>query len=293
MEGTAPMKTLTEAQRRRVAEINVEIARLRREQAGRVRAGMAVFLAIVALFILAPEAIGKSHELVPPPKAAVWLPMLPPVQAGFPRDGWVLADVFSQLPSGEIENWLMRLAGVLSLVFLGLATRRAWVDNFGRKPPVDDAIETLRKQLDGLAPSAKVDKLIEQIGSAATREELSKVMTLLMEKERDLGAQIKEGRAYAHDSVHTMRAELQASLLTATAREDRVTQKIEALSKDMSRERSASVAKIHERIEATSNAQRAEFEAKLRIVHEDITGLPGRLLTLLQQTGQIGRGGKA
>lgn len=207
-----------------------------------------------------------------------------------------LADAFSQLKSGEIENWLMRVAGVLSLALLVLMTRKAWLDNFGRKPPLDDAIETLRNQLEGLAPAAKVDRLIEQIGAAASREELAKVMTLLMEKERDLGAQIKDVRSYAHEGMHGLRGEMQMLLSAGEGREHRLGEKLEEHVKYLNRERSVSTARLHERIEAMSNTLRGEFESKLRIVHQDITDLPGRLLTMLQQTGQIGsngRGGKS
>ena len=204
-------------------------------------------------------------------------------------------DALNTLKPGEMENWLLRVGGLMSLVLLALYTRKAWLDNFGRKPGLDDSIEMLRKQLDGLVPSEKVDKLIEQIGGAASREELAKVVALLMEKERDLGAQIKDVRSYAHDSVHGLRNEMQTILSAGEGREIRLGGKIDGVARDFLQMNNLSTERLHERIEAMSNTLRAESDAKLRIVHEDITELPGRVLTLLQQTGQIGggRGGKS
>jgi hypothetical protein len=50
--------------------------------------------------------------------------------------------------------------------------------------------------------------------------------------------------------------------------------------------------KTHDRIEAVGNTLRAEFESKLSEVRGDIGDLPSRVITLLQQTGQIGQGTK-
>lgn len=50
--------------------------------------------------------------------------------------------------------------------------------------------------------------------------------------------------------------------------------------------------KIHDRLDAMSSALRSEMDGKLSEVRSDIGAMPGRIITLLQQTGQIGQGGK-
>jgi hypothetical protein len=218
-------------------------------------------------------------------------PALEPLEVGFPKNEWMLA----QLPSptmGQLGTFLLCAFCVMGIAAAVLVFINQYREAFGRKPPVDDAIEALRKQLEGLAPSAKVEKLIEQIGGAATREELAKVVALLMEKEKDLSQQIKDVRAYSHEGMHGVRHEMQAALLGAVKRDEDLGEKLDQHTRDMSRDRSVSVARLHERIEAMCNTLRAEFEQKLQIVHKDIGDLPGKLLTLLQQTGHLGRGGK-
>lgn len=155
-------------------------------------------------------------------------------------------------------NWLLIGVGVVAFLVvivrgvIGSISdgRKIW----GRKPPVDDDLKELRKQLEGLAPAGKVDALIDRLEHAATKDEVEKireslkgyvdqdqmdrrigeVKELIARTERDLTQQIKELRAYLHEDVHAFREMAQATWASAQEQREGLNNRMNTLAEAMS-----------------------------------------------------------
>jgi hypothetical protein len=151
-------------------------------------------------------------------------------------------------PALFLAEQLTPEGGTFVLIGLGVLGVLAWIAHnvlgamasgrllWGRKPPLDETMEKLRKELDGLAPSAQVDKLIEQLASFPTRVEVDLIRAQLsgcprreeLEQLRidihdqltgfktDSHNQLTEMRAYVHNGVHDIREDLNLIRLQST-----------------------------------------------------------------------------
>lgn len=126
-------------------------------------------------------------------------------------------------PMNEVGTWFWCGAGFMAFAVLVLTFVEKVRSVFGRKPTLDDDFQKLRDQLKGLAPSEKVDKLLELYAGAATKTELAAVTSLVADYVRkaefdreietlktDLHNQITEMRAYVHEGIHGLRDDVQA-----------------------------------------------------------------------------------
>jgi hypothetical protein len=123
----------------------------------------------------------------------------------------------------------------------------------------------------------------------------------------DVHNELTEMRAYVHDMTHKFSNQLQAIVTTGEEREERLMVRLNEIAK----ERSVSVARLHDKVEANHAAHRGELDAKvatlreetaaelrglreetageLREIRSDIGNIPNKLIELLRNTGAIGR----
>src|ERR1043166_1709746 len=90
-----------------------------------------------------------------------------------------LADYLDHWPGGLTFQLFVIALGIGSLVVIVLTILGLRRCLWGRKPPIDDDLTALRKELEGLAPAQKVEALIEKISGAATKEEVEKLRLML------------------------------------------------------------------------------------------------------------------
>ncbi len=205
--------------------------------------------------------------------------------------GYPAAALLGQLPTPtgkDLLIWLGCAACVIVSIRFAMGFAKDWRETFGRKPPLDDSLAELRKQLAGMAPSEKVNAIVDQLGKAAAKEDLAKVLSIIDDKERDLQMQIKDARAYAHDGVHGVREDLQLMVSRGDEAEQRLLDKLDDHWKELNRERSVSTARLHERIEAHSNTLRSELDTKVGELRKEVHDMPSRVVELLKSTGAIG-----
>jgi hypothetical protein len=138
-------------------------------------------------------------------------------------------------PMNEFGGWMLSLMCLIGTVAFLLWAYNQGKEAFGRKPPIDDDLDDLREQLQGLAPADAVNTLIGHLANAATKDDVQKVRDelkgyvdqeqldrrmaevkeLLARTERDLTQQIKDLRGYLHDDVHEFRNMAQATWANA------------------------------------------------------------------------------
>ena len=101
-------------------------------------------------------------------------------------------------------------------------------------------------------------------------------------RDREIAEELHEMRLKAEER-RAEAAEQSAALL------EQIQERLEAHWKELNHERSANAAQLHQRIEATNLQMRQEMDAKFQIVRTELNDLPGRLISLLRDTGAIGK----
>lgn len=224
------------------------------------------------------ESFAKSHEIAPPPDVppAVWLPMLPPVRAAFPQDGWMLAAMPSFTECAML-GFLVVGAGILLAIYQRVnSAKKEFMGEVVERVAATAADKLAKQDVNIVSQPIKVQAAVQFITHPELEERLS---------------------GYARtDDLHSM--------------ERRIVGKLETDFRDLDKKRSYSIGnlhehltgttkaltekiaegddKMHDRLEAMSTTLRAESDTKFSEVREDISELPGRVITLLHQTGQIG-----
>lgn len=107
--------------------------------------------------------------------------------------------------------------------------------------------------------------------------------------ELQIEKQVKATDVYMHDMRHEIRNELQTLTTAADARDEKLGEKLDTHWQQLNRERSTSTARLHDKVEASNQIIRQEIDTKVSAIHAKIDEVPGRLVTMLTQTGVIGR----
>lgn len=90
------------------------------------------------------------------------------------------------------------------------------------------------------------------------------------------------------DEVEVLRKDLTLLRSESAKRDSGMRDFVDEKFHTLSRERSVSIARLHERLEAASNGLRQEIDTKVDGVRSEIHDMPGKLVTLLKETGAIG-----
>lgn len=98
----------------------------------------------------------------------------------------------------------------------------------------------------------------------------------------------KEVRWATWDEVEHLRSEVAEMRADVIERDDQKREYLETKFHEVSRERSVSTARLHERLEATAGALRSDLDQKIEGVRREVHDMPGKLVTLLKETGAIG-----
>ena len=101
-------------------------------------------------------------------------------------------------------------------------------------------------------------------------------------RDREIAEGLHEMRLKAEER-RAEAAEQSAALL------EQIQERLEAHWKELNHERSANAAQLHQRIEATTLQMRQEMDAKFQIVRTELNDLPGRLISLLRDTGAMAK----
>lgn len=143
-------------------------------------------------------------------------------------DHLLASKMFDGLQPGEFENFLLRAGAMLTIAVLILTFVALWRGVFGRKPPIDDDLKEVRQALTGLAPKPVVDKLVEQLGSYASKadiEELKKQLSHYITRD-EFNRRIEEWKVvaekteiYLHKSMHELRDRFQVMMTGAELRD--------------------------------------------------------------------------
>ena len=158
------------------------------------------------------------------------------------------AAAFPLLASGEVEAADWPLVGKLAIIIVGLAAVLAAVRSLSGKREVQ------RVQIEEpLPPSAP------PLPRWATWEDVEK-----------LRVQVTK----LHDEKQQRDAELRDFM--------------DVKFHELARERSTSTARLHERLETSAGELRKEIDTKIDGVRRELHDMPGKLVTLLRETGAIG-----
>jgi len=90
------------------------------------------------------------------------------------------------------------------------------------------------------------------------------------------------------EEVEHLRSEVAAMRDDIVERDDQKHSFLEKKFGDVSHERSVSTARLHERIEAVAAGLRTDLDTKIEGVRREVHDMPGKLVTLLKETGAIG-----
>ncbi len=185
-------------------------------------------------------------------------------------DGWVFLPAFlihpssfiiadgpiPNPPAGTFEPWMLNLCMTLAIVAL-VFTVAALVKSLFRKAP---------------APGLPQPMIITMKEQFVEKEEFD-------ELKNDVHNRLKEMGAYIHEGMHGLKGDLQHLVTAGEEREIRLGEKLDAHWRDLTKERSASSARLYERIEKIDGEHAQEVSA----IHKRVDGLA-------DTTGKIGGG---
>lgn len=90
------------------------------------------------------------------------------------------------------------------------------------------------------------------------------------------------------EEVETLRRDLENLRDETREQHEQLTEKLDDKFLGLSKDRSVSVGRLHDKIEATAQGLRAEIDTKAQETRAEIHDLPGKLIQLLRDTGAIG-----
>lgn len=251
---------ITPRQAARVAQIMRQLAKLRRELAS--LASLLLLFCIVAGQGKATAAVDAGAFMGPQPCALL---AAAPLEVSAKDLVMVLGAL---LTLGAVYA---KLNG-FSKDFASSVVSKVKAELVADKKVGSTTIDGQPIQVEGVVRFVAHHELDEKLGSYVTSEALGQAVQRLDEKQEANFRALDSKRSHSIGNLHEH--------LTGTTRS--LTEKIEHAS-----------GRQHDRMEAMSTTLRGEFEAKLTELRADLGNLPGRVITLLQQTGQIGRGGKS
>lgn len=248
--------TLSAEQRAKIRQITIRLAvkhaELARWMARQTRAAAKLLAVLWLTFAWDRAAAGEVGELGPQPRTSAWMPT--PVLA---------ADV-GQMALGGIGLFV-------TLIGYHLTIGKYIRQQAGVKDTASTTLEGQPIQVQGVVKYVAHSELEERLSGYASTTDLHGMERRLSVKLEEDFRELDKKRSCSIGNLHEH--------LTGTTKS--LTDKIEHAS-----------SRQHDRIEAMSTSIRGEFDAKLAEVRSEITNLPGRVIALLQQTGQIGQGGK-
>lgn len=207
----------------------------------------------------------------------------------------ILADALDQFLSPHTV-WIV-LGGLVLIGAAILFGSKVWgvvgdaaVERLARRRAKDEAAAAPQR----LAQPIVITHEKEYVTLPQFREKLSEIEKEQRAIRSTVDGVLVDPKGYLHKSIHDVRNGLQAVMDASGEMEHRLTTKLDSHWHELSKERSASAARLHDRVEATNQQVRVEVDAKHAELRKEIADMPGRIVGLLRDTGAIGgKGGRA
>lgn len=192
---------------------------------------------------------------------------------------WPVDTFLAQVPAPSAEllgKFMWGLLGALGVASLVLTVIVQYKKAFGARPPLSEVLA-------GLATTAHCEEVRKSVGDVKTKSEkdLEDLRAEAHLRARGLEEQISKVR-------HEKTSDYQALTSIGAEREHRLMEKLDENFRELTKERSMSTARLHDRVDASAKTLRDEIDTKLGDVRKEINDLPTRLITMLRDTGAIG-----